>query len=237
MGILYVKIANISHELRTPMTYLEGYSRVLKEGLYQDEEEKQQYLDIIAQESKRLTRMINDLFELSKMEEGKYELNIETIDLAEFLENVIFKLRLSAKEKGLDIEANVEDDLPSILADGFRIEQIMINLIDNAMRYTGRGKITVTLKVVNKMDVKIIIADTGKGIPQDELPYIFERFYRVEKSRSRQFGGTGLGLAIVKKLVDIQGGRIEVISKVEEGTRFEITFPSSTKIVEREEEQ
>jgi signal transduction histidine kinase len=229
--------ANISHELRTPMTYLEGYAKVLKEGLYKDEEEKEQYLDIIDQESKRLTRLIDDLFELSKMEEGKYSLNGELVDLAEVLENVILKLRLRAKEKGLDIEAKVEDDLPSILGDGIRIEQIMINLIDNAIRYTEQGTITVTIKEANQMNVKVSIEDTGKGIPQDELPYIFERFYRVEKSRSREFGGTGLGLAIVKKLVDIQGGQIRVFSQIGEGTRFEIIFPASTKMETREGEQ
>lgn len=220
--------ANISHELRTPMTYLEGYAKVLKEGLYESEEEKAQYLDIIHHESIRVTRLIGDLFELSKMEEGKYALNLEWVDLNEVLENVFLKMGLKAKDKGLDIEVNIEE-LPLIYGDGLRLEQILINLIDNAIRYTEQGKITVKSRMLDKTKVIVEIKDTGKGIPKDELPFIFERFYRVEKSRSRQYGGTGLGLAIVKMLVEIQGGQIQVSSQLGEGTRFEIVFPTSPK--------
>lgn len=220
--------ANISHELRTPMTYLEGYAKVLKEGLYESEEEKAQYLDIIHHESIRVTRLIGDLFELSKMEEGKYALNLEWVDLSEVLENVFLKMGLKAKDKGLDIEVNIEE-LPLIYGDGLRLEQILINLIDNAIRYTEQGKITIKSRMFDKTKVMVEIKDTGKGIPEDELPFIFERFYRVEKSRSRQYGGTGLGLAIVKMLVEIQGGQIQVSSQLGEGTRFEIMLPTSPK--------
>ncbi|GAX91655.1 sensor histidine kinase [Effusibacillus lacus] len=217
--------ANISHELRTPITYLEGYAKVLKEGLYQTEKEKEQYLDIIYQESLRLCRLIHDLFELSKMEEGKISLNLEWIDLREVLENSVRKASLKVKAKGIGIHLTTAEDLPLIWGDGLRMEQIFINLMDNAIRYTKQGRITVEAGSVNSGSVRVSIEDTGIGIPETELPYIFERFYRVEKSRSREHGGTGLGLAIVKKLVELQGGRIRVISELGKGTRFEIQFP------------
>jgi signal transduction histidine kinase len=216
--------ANISHELRTPMTYLEGYAKVVKEGLYQTEEERNQYLDIIYQESARLTHLINDLFELSKMEEGKFSFNLEWIDLSEVIEQVTLKTGIKAKEKGLKIAVDLQRDLPMIYADGLRLEQILLNLIENAIRYTEKGTVFVQMKRTDSKEVVITVEDTGIGIPQTELPYIFDRFYRVEKSRSREFGGTGLGLAIVKRLVELQGGTIEVSSQVGQGTRFVLRF-------------
>lgn len=226
--------ANISHELRTPMTYLKGYANVLKEKLYQTEEEKDQYLDIIYQESIRLTAMIEDLFELSKMEEGKIQLTLEWIDLSEIIESAVQKTRLQASEKGLVIQSRIQDDLPLVHGDRHRMAQIFINLLDNAIRYTSHG--TISVKVWRNFDrIKIYVEDTGIGIPEEELPYIFDRFYRVEKSRSREFGGTGLGLAIVKNLVELQGGTIQVSSEKGKGTRFELTFPISS-YTDKEEE-
>ncbi|MDR6224039.1 sensor histidine kinase [Desmospora profundinema] len=213
--------ANVSHELRTPITYLEGYAKVLKEGLYQSEEEKEQYLEIIRHESKRLTRLVQDLSDLSKMESGQLELHFEWIDLAEVVQNAVRKTKFKAEEKDLELHVQIPDDLPAVYADGFRMEQIFINLLDNAIRYTETGSIGVQLNV-DRDQVTIHIKDTGIGIPEEELPYLFERFYRVDKSRSRQYGGSGLGLAIVKQLVDLHGGRIEVSSQMGKGTRVTI---------------
>jgi len=219
-------LANISHELRTPMTYLEGYAKVLKEGLYESDEEKERYLDIIHQEAKRLTHLIHDLFELSKMEEGKISLHLESVDLTEVMENTVHKVGLKAREKGLEIQLDLREQPLTILADGIRIEQIFMNLLYNAIRYTERGGITVQMRNEEPGEVLTIINDTGIGISEQELPHIFERFYRVEKSRSREHGGTGLGLAIVKTLVEMQGGSIQVSSVTGKGTRFEIRFPT-----------
>lgn len=219
--------ANISHELRTPITYLEGYAKVLKEGLYQNEEEKVRYLNIIQQESKRLARLIHDLFELSKMEEGRIHLDLEWIDLGEVVESAVQKLGLKAREKGLEIRTDVQDDLPLIHADGLRMEQIVLNLLDNAIRYTEMGEVFVRVAKSGVHRVMMQVEDTGTGIPEEELPLIFERFYRVDKSRSREYGGTGLGLSIVKSLVELQGGSIRVLSQAGKGTRFEIIFPVS----------
>lgn len=220
--------ANVSHELRTPITYLEGYANVLKKKLYQTEEEKQQYLAIILQESKRLTRLVKSLSELSKMEEGKIDLDLQRLDLVEVLENALLKTELRAKEKHLQINKEIESDLPPVYGDGLRMEQIMINLLENAIRYTEKGSITLAARLECK-NVKIIISDTGIGIPEKELPHIFDRFHRVEKSRSREYGGSGLGLAIVKHLIELQGGTIDALSIVGKGSSFQITFPVASE--------
>ncbi|SMF86059.1 Signal transduction histidine kinase [Paenibacillus uliginis N3/975] len=218
--------ANISHELRTPITYLEGYAKVVKEKLYTSEEEKDKYLDIIQEEAVRLQRLVNDLFELAKMEEGKISLTLEWIDLTEIARSAVRKMEWRVKEKGLNLQANYGSDIPLIRGDGLRMEQIFINMLDNAVRYTESGDVTVSLHS-DANQVTMTIEDTGIGIPEDELPFLFDRFYRVEKSRSRQYGGTGLGLSIAKKLIDLQGGEIHVSSTTGVGTRFDICFPLS----------
>ncbi|GGK12751.1 two-component sensor histidine kinase [Caldalkalibacillus thermarum] len=228
-------LANISHELRTPLTYLEGYAKVLKEGLYQSLEERDKYLDIIQKETKRLNQLINDLSELAKMEEGRISLNFQWVDIAEVLESVLSKTSLKAKEKGLLVQVDIEDDLPLLYGDGLRLEQIFLNLVENAIRYTDAGTVSVQAKLVGQKIIKTIVEDTGRGIPEEELPYIFERFYRVEKSRSRQHGGSGLGLAIVKKLVELHGGDIMVSSLPGKGTRFEVDFPVKVTLQDQEE--
>lgn len=217
--------ANVSHDLRTPITYVEGYAHALKNKMYQNETDKEQYLDLIVQESKRLTFLINDLFELSTMEEGKLSFEFEWIDITEVMENVLSKSKIKAVEKGLLITSDFDEGLPLLFSDGLRLEQIFTNLIDNAIRYTNEGSIHIEIENKDNDYVKVVIEDTGIGIPESELQHIFERFYRVEKSRSRDYGGTGLGLAIVKKLVELLGGIIRVYSQFDHGTRFEIDFP------------
>lgn len=216
--------ANISHELRTPMTYLEGYAKIIKEGLYETEAERNRYLDIIYHETRRLTLLIHDLFELSKMEEGKFSLDLQWIDFVEIVGNVALKAGLKAKEKGIEFKVDLPKDLPMVFTDGLRMEQIVFNLVDNAIRYTKKGYVFVGLKKVQPDQIQVVIKDTGIGIPHEDLPRIFDRFYRVEKSRSREYGGTGLGLAIVKMLVELQGGTIEVSSEAGRGTQFVLCF-------------
>ncbi|MCC3378281.1 ATP-binding protein [Paenibacillus farraposensis] len=215
--------ANVSHELRTPVTYLKGYANVLTHGLVDHEEEKQQYLHIIADEAHRLTVIINDLFELAKMEEGKMAFHLESVDVRRAVEKSVNKVRIKAEQKGLQLVSALET-IPRCFVDPVRLEQVLLNLLDNAIRYTTKGTIKLTLQQENGFGV-ILISDSGSGIPANELPYIFERFYRVEKSRSREFGGTGLGLAIAQKLVQLQGGTIEVESAMGQGTVFRLSFP------------
>lgn len=214
-------LANISHELRTPITYLEGYAKVVKNGLYETEEEKDLYLDIIYEEAHRIQHLVDDLFELAKMEEGRITLNLEWIDLKDMAEQAIRRVDLTAKEKGIQLNIQSSGDPVMIRGDEKRMEQILMNLLENAVRYTDEGKIDVHVNYEADSAV-IIVEDTGIGIPEEELPFIFERFYRVEKSRSRQYGGTGLGLSIVNKLVELHGGKIIVTSQIGKGTRCEV---------------
>ncbi|MFD1776202.1 sensor histidine kinase [Paenibacillus rhizophilus] len=215
--------ANISHELRTPITYLEGYANVVKERLYETEEEKDRYLDIIFMEARRIQHLVDDLFELAKMEEGKISLEPEWVDLAELTEQAVEKTKLKAGDKNLELNYTVQGTPERMYTDGARMEQIMLNLLENAIRYTERGTVNVRLSFQPGV-VKLAVEDTGIGIPADELPFIFERFYRVEKSRSRSHGGTGLGLSIVYKLTGLLGGKITVASRPGEGTCFELYF-------------
>lgn len=207
-------LANISHELRTPITYLEGYTKVIKDGLYETEGERDLYLDIIHQEAHRLQHLVDDLFELAKMEEGKVTLTQEWIDLSQLAEQAVRRVELKAKEKGLHLKLQLSGDAYMIRGDQKRMEQIIMNLLENAIRYTDEGEIIVHVEFAADA-ATLIVEDTGIGIPEEELPYIFERFYRVEKSRSRQYGGSGLGLSIVKKLVELHGGKIRMMSQPE----------------------
>ncbi|MDL4840454.1 sensor histidine kinase [Aquibacillus rhizosphaerae] len=216
--------ANITHELKTPLTYIKGYTQALKKGLYQSEEEKNNYLMIIENETTQMNNLMDDLMDLSKIEEGKLNLHMEDIDLIEVIDMVINKVKIKANQKGIDVVFNSPSHGALINADGQRMEQIFTNLLENATRYTEQGTIQVT--IINELQgIKISIVDTGIGIAEEDLPYLFDRFYRVDKSRSRSNGGTGLGLSIVKKLVEIHDGTIEVQSTLGKGTTFILYFP------------
>lgn len=223
-------LASISHELRTPITYIKGYSEVVRNHLYDTEEEKDKYLLTIEQESEKMSRLIEDLFELSKMELNKLDIQFEWIDVIEVLDNAIWKSKQKMDEENVSINFNFDPKVPLLYVDGFRLEQISINLIENAIRYTRKGQINIRVWHEKKY-VYIIVQDTGKGIPEKDLPYIFDRFYRVEKSRSKDYGGTGLGLAIVKNLTSLMHGHIEVQSELDKGSCFKLAFP-----IEKEEE-
>ncbi|MNJ54007.1 Alkaline phosphatase synthesis sensor protein PhoR [compost metagenome] len=207
---------------------MEGYTKVIQDRLYDTEEEKDKYLDIIRGEALRLQHLVNDLFELAKMEEGRICLSLEWVDLSEITDNAVRKIRLKASDKGLQLNTHINYSIPLILGDGLRMEQVLINLLENAIRYTEKGSIQIELNE-NSSYIYLAVTDTGIGIPEAELPFIFERFHRVEKSRSREYGGTGLGLSIAKKLVELQGGEILVSSKIGNGTRFEIRFKHESR--------
>lgn len=185
-------------------------------------------MDIIHQEAHRLQHLVDDLFELAKMEEGKVTLTQEWIDLSQLAEQAVRRVELKAKEKGLLLKLQLSGDAYMIRGDQKRMEQIIMNLLENAIRYTDEGEIIVHMEFAADA-ATLIVEDTGIGIPEEELPYIFERFYRVEKSRSRQYGGSGLGLSIVKKLVELHGGKIRMISQPGAGTRCEVQLLNLSK--------
>jgi signal transduction histidine kinase len=220
--------SNISHELRTPVTYLQGYAKVLTDGLVDSDKEKKQYLSIIYHESVRLEQLINDLFDLSKMEEGQIKLNMEWMDLKLIIKTAVQKVKLKADSKRLSLQLDLQDQVPLIRGDQKRMEQVLLNLLENAIRYTEKGSVLVRLSKKKEATV-LSVSDTGMGIPKEEIPYIFERFYRVEKSRAREYGGTGLGLSIVKRYVEMQGGTVRVESQMDVGTTFTLTFTQEKK--------
>ncbi|MFJ7616112.1 ATP-binding protein [Bacillus cereus] len=217
-------LANISHELRTPISYLKGYAQLINNHQYENDEELESYAIIIEKESDRLTKLIEELFELSKMEEGKINLYMQSIDIEDVIESSAQKVKLKAVRRNLDLIVNIEEELPSIISDGAKIEQILLNLLENAINYSEEGKVIMNAKNKNNFII-ISIKDTGIGIPKEDLPFIFDRFHRVEKSRSREMGGTGLGLAIVYELVKQLEGDIKVKSELGQGTEFILYFP------------
>jgi signal transduction histidine kinase len=213
-------LASISHELRTPLTYIKGYTDIVhKRDLPRDEQEK--YLEIILEETKRLEVLIKELFDLAKFDQNTFVIQKKQIDLCEFLSRLEQKLSPAFMEKKMQLFVACPNYV-LLMADLVRLEQIFLNLLDNTMKYSQQGTRT-DLKVEKKgTNLHITIADNGKGIPETDLPHIFDRFYRVDKSRTRALGGSGLGLAIVKELVHAHGGTITVKSRENVGTEFEI---------------
>jgi two-component system sensor histidine kinase BaeS len=214
-------LADVSHEIRTPLTYIKGYSDILSKGMYRSKEEQAEYIKIINKEANRLSFLINDLFEMSKLQVGKFELKKEPANIQSIIDKIVSNLTPAALEKGLAIENHSSKDLPKINLDVQRMEQVIYNLIENAIKYTDNGEITVKSFKQKEMIV-IEIKDTGIGIPNQDLPKIWDRFYRVDKSRTRKTGGSGLGLYLVKQIVEGHGGRISVSSKEDVGSVFTI---------------
>ncbi|WP_456273783.1 two-component system histidine kinase PnpS [Bacillus sp. AK031] len=216
-------VANVSHELRTPITSIKGFSETLLDGAMNDKEALTTFLTIILNESDRLQSLITDLLDLSKMEKQGFELNIGNYDIAGILKEVVAILEKKPEKKDIDLILDVPESAFAEV-DSFRLKQVFINLIGNAMIYTPEnGRVSVEL-FQTETTVVVEIEDNGIGIEEEEIPRIFERFYRVDKARSRDSGGTGLGLAIVKHLIEAHKGYIGVESRVNEGTKFTVTL-------------
>ncbi|MEG0380837.1 MAG: ATP-binding protein, partial [Kurthia sp.] len=219
-------IANVSHELRTPIAMLQGYSEAIIDDVIQDEEERQEITKIIYDESKRMGRLVTDLLDLARMESGNMTLYKDEMPINSVFERITQKFAQVAKEKDVHLlfESEFSDDA-FIRMDEDRIEQVLTNLIDNAIRHTDEEG-TVTVKIEQEPTfAKISVQDTGHGIPKDDLPYVFERFYKADKARTRSKGGTGLGLAIARNIVRSHSGNIMVDSIEKEGTTFTFYLP------------
>lgn len=217
-------VANVSHELRTPVTSIKGFSETLLEGAMDDVKLCEKFLTIIYKESERLQNLIHDLLELSRLEQSHFQLNMQSADLRELVEDVIELLKNKAEEKEIQIETKYSGNT-QMLTDPLRMKQVIINLINNGITYTPNGgKIFVNVQELGD-EVQFVITDTGIGMSELEIPRIFERFYRIDRARSRNSGGTGLGLAIVKHIIELHDGRIDVNSQVGKGTTFTIILP------------
>ncbi|NKE07143.1 MULTISPECIES: sensor histidine kinase [Mesobacillus] len=213
-------LASISHELRTPLTYIKGYADIAaKAGT--TSEDRSHYLQIIHEEATKLSGLVKGLFDLAKMDENTFTIQKETVELCEFMRGIHSRLAPSFNEKNIALNLVCHGEV-YIEADPTRFEQIIINLLDNARKYSEAGTATSMTVFKKSGKVQIIVKDEGKGIPEEDQSWVFDRFYRVDKSRSSALGGSGLGLAIVKELVEAHGGKITLSSKLGKGTTFEI---------------
>lgn len=218
-------VADVSHELKTPITSIMGYSDTLLEGEY-DQETQKEFLGVIASEARRMAKLVTDLLELSRIDNNKKKLKKESFDLGKMVKESQAKLAIEIKKKNHQVENFVTADVPPVFADKDDIQRVVLNILTNSIKYTPEGgliKIYVGF-VYNDAYIKII--DNGIGIPEEDLNRIFERFYRVDKARSREFGGSGLGLAIAKEILDKNGGSIDIKSKVGVGTEVVIKVPT-----------
>lgn len=218
-------VANVSHDLATPLTGIQGFTEALMDGIVGSDAERQELYSSIYREVHRLRRLVGDLQDLSSLENGMGHIQPQPMHLDELLEEALTVEHVEAAERGVVLGREIPTDLPLVLADDGRITQVLLNLLDNALRFTpSGGSITLSARTVEQ-SVEVTVADTGAGIPAEELPHIFERFYRVDRSRSRETGGGGLGLAIVKAIVQAHGGHISATSVVGEGTQMRFTLP------------
>lgn len=218
-------VANVSHELNTPVTSIKGFTETLIDGAKEDKDTLNHFLSIILKESNRLQALIKELLELSKVEQQGFQLDLQKVDIVPVLRDTYEILEKKAAKKNIQFVLNDPNQPIVCETDPFRIQQVIINLVSNAISYTpADGKVTISASEdVDKVYIKI--ADTGIGIDEEELPRIFERFYRVDKDRSRESGGTGLGLAIVKHILEAQHGEITIDSKLNEGSTFTVIIP------------
>lgn len=221
-------VANVSHELRTPLTNIRSYTETLLDaaGDIPIDTEKQ-FLGVISSESERMARIVTDLLTLSKLDYGRMELRMTRFSLADMLHNVANAMKLTAEDSGHELAVDTPDDLPKIVGDRERIEQVVVNILSNAVKYTpSGGHIRLSARELSGNRVRITVEDDGVGIPAADVPRLFERFYRVDKARSRAAGGTGLGLAIAKEIVEQHEGKIALASEYGKGTTVTITLPT-----------
>ena len=219
-------VANVSHDLRSPLASIQGYLETvhMKDGDL-DPEERQRYVKTALRNAQRLNDLVSELFELSKLETEQVEPTMEPFPIAELVQDVVMQYEPQAEEQGLTLQADLPERHARAVADIGLVERALSNLIDNAIHYTPTGG-RVCVRLVNEQnDVCVEVQDTGPGIPDDQLPHIFERFYRVDKSRDRDSGGAGLGLAIANTILDLHGQSLEVESTVGEGTTFRFHLP------------
>jgi two-component system phosphate regulon sensor histidine kinase PhoR len=217
-------VANVSHELRTPLTAIKGYIETLEEEV---PFEQLRYVETIKKNTERIIHIVDDLLTLMSLEDASSKLIVGEVDLNELINQIIPTFKHKLEEKNLKIEVICEPDFPKIYADAFRLEQVFINLVDNAIKYSEKGTIRIELSRKDEDTVKIIVSDEGIGIPLEHQDRIFERFYTVDKSHSRRQGGTGLGLSIVKHIILLHDGNIQVSSEPGKGTKFIIHLPIS----------
>ncbi|PFD96748.1 two-component sensor histidine kinase [Bacillus cereus] len=218
-------LASVAHELRTPLTYVRGYADIaMKNGT--SPEQRQRYLSIIRDEADSITNLVQDLFLLAQMENHNFSIQAREVHLQTFLSRIVTKVNMMYEAKHIHVSSTCSSSL-SIVLDEQRFEQVIVNILNNAYAHSAEHSRIIISVTEHKTQIEIAIQDTGEGIPKENIPHIFERFYRVDKARSRSTGGTGLGLAIVKEIVELHDGEITVTSEVNQGSCFTISLPTN----------
>jgi signal transduction histidine kinase len=221
-------LANVSHDLRTPLASMQGYleTLLLRQGTLTAEEERN-YLEIAAKHSERLGKLVGDLFQLTKLEAHELQPQAEAFQLAELAQDVAQKFRLAAERRGVTLECRFGEGLPPVVADIGMIERVLENLIENALRHTpSGGAVRIELQASGGR-VSIRVADTGRGIPPEQLESVFERYYRVDRGEAVDAGHAGLGLAITRRIIELHGGTVRVASRLGVGTTFSFDLPAA----------
>lgn len=223
-------VANVSHELRTPLTTIKSYTETLLDGALEEPGISRQFMEVVNNEADRMTRLVNNLLELSRLDNKETRWDRQPIEARVILEDVISKMAVNIKKKNQKLDLNIPESSPEIFVDRDKIEQVFQNILSNANKYTPEGgTIYISLETIDNR-VMIIFRDTGVGIPKEDIPRIFERFYRVDKTRSREMGGTGLGLSIAKELIEAHEGEITIESETGKGTQVCISLQSITAV-------
>jgi signal transduction histidine kinase len=218
-------VANVSHELRTPLTIIRGYTEALQDGTVTRPEQAQRFTKLIVGETERLERLISDLLDLSRLQASQFVMELEMIPLVEVVDNVVTMLRGKYAEKGVELIWHGAEMIPPIPGNGDRLVQLMLILLDNALKYTQpQGRVQVELNCADQT-VTLVVSDDGAGIPAADLPFIWERFYKVDKAHTRENHGTGLGLSIAREIIERHGATVAVSSEPGTGTRFVLQFP------------
>lgn len=217
-------IANVSHELRTPLTAMQGFLEALQDGLVQDEKSRRKYYDVMYKETKHMSRLVNDLLELVRLEKHEVKLVEHPLDMESFLRRMVFTFQAEAEKRGLTLVLAIPSPLPDVMGDPNRVEQIFVNLLGNALKFTEQGSVTLAAREWNN-GVEVTVTDTGTGIATHDIERIWDRFFKVDRVRSRSEAGAGLGLAIVKELVELHQGTITVASQLDKGTCFTVWLP------------
>jgi two-component system, OmpR family, phosphate regulon sensor histidine kinase PhoR len=221
-------ISTVSHELRTPLFSIRGFAKLMLDGKVKDETTRNEFLEIITQQSEQLMNIVNDLLDLSRLDVGRsIDLRIEAVDGAKVVEDALARLAALAAEKHITLDKDLQPSLPLVRADMRRLYQVLINLIGNAIKFTPEGgHVSVRVQVLESpRAMQVTVSDTGIGIPADAIPRLFERFYQVDHSETRKSGGTGLGLYITKQIIEALDGTICIESVLGRGSQFSFRLP------------
>ena len=219
-------VADVSHELRTPLATVKSYAETLIDGGVDDRELQNKFLSVIVKETDRMTRIVKDLLTLSRLDESdNVPKTLETIDVKQFLIGIIERMYINAQKKNQTVTYSIAKDIPDVTIESDKLEQVIINILSNAIKYTPEGGHIKVVSGALYSEIFVKIIDDGIGIPKENLKRIFDRFYRVDKARSRDTGGTGLGLAIAKQMIENMGGTIKINSEYQKGTEVIISIP------------